>query len=115
MNFFKAIKKFYNHLTKEQEPVTYEKIPETQESEDTVTQEETILETSIENPYVNQLRDWAIQKIELLHEADRHRNARALEAEFSEWIHIPEGTQELEYLSIEDEEWTEEQEIDVNE
>lgn len=115
MNFFKAIKKFYNHLTKEKDPVTFEEVLETQEPEKTPIEEETVLETSIENPYINQVREWAMKKIDLLHEADRHRNARALEAEFNEWIHIPEGTEELEYLSIEDEDWTEDREIDVNE
>ena len=56
---------------------------------------------------------WLSKKIELLHEADRHRNAKALLAEFDEWINIPEGTEELDYLCLEDNEWTDEQEVDV--
>jgi hypothetical protein len=46
------------------------------------------------------LKDWAVNKIELLHEADRHRNAKALEAEFDEWIHIPDGVEEIELFYI---------------
>ena len=60
------------------------------------------METQIEAESVSQVRDWAIQKIELLHEADRHKNARALLAEFDEWINIPEGVEELSYLCLED-------------
>jgi hypothetical protein len=71
------------------------------------------METQIENESVAQVRDWAVNKIELLHEADRHKNAKALLAEFEEWINIPEGTEELDYLCIEQDDWTDEQEIDV--
>jgi hypothetical protein len=68
------------------------------------------METQIE-PVV-QIRDWAIEKIELLHEADRHKNAAALLAEFDEWINIPDGKDEIDYLCIEDDTWGD-QEIDV--
>ena len=94
-------------MTKEESSVDYEE-PETQIIED-----EEILESTIENSYVSDVRDWAVKKIELLHEADRHRNAKALLAEFDEWINIPEGTEELDYLCLEDNEWTDEQEVDV--
>ena len=67
--------------------------------------------TATTEDIVGHVRDWAIDKIELLHEADRHRNARALLAEFEEWIE-PEGD-ELEIVSLEPEDWTDEQEIDV--
>ncbi len=33
--------------------------------------------------------------------------------EFDEWINLPEGTEELEYLCLEDEDWTDDQEVDV--
>ena len=69
------------------------------------------METQIE-PVV-QIRDWAIEKIELLHEADMHKNAAALLAEFDEWINIPEGEDEISYLCLEDSDWTDEQEVDV--
>jgi hypothetical protein len=46
------------------------------------------------------LKDWAVNKIELLHEADRHKNAKALEAEFDEWIYIPDGVEEIELFYI---------------
>jgi hypothetical protein len=58
------------------------------------------METQIE-PVV-QVRDWAIQKIDLLHEADRHKNARALLAEFDEWINLPEGEDEISYICLEE-------------
>jgi hypothetical protein len=77
------------------------------------TSEKITMETQIESEPVALVREWAINKIELLHEADRHKNAQALLAEFDEWINIPEGTQELDYLCLEDQDWTDEQEIDV--
>jgi len=93
--------------------------PLTTECQDTIiatsstdTSEKITMETQIESDSVSQVRDWAINKIELLHEADRHRNARALLAEFDEWINIPDDVTELDYLCIEDEGWTD-QEIDV--
>lgn len=104
MKFFKAIKKLYHYLTQEETPVVYESIPET-------TEEKTVIE--IENPYVLQVKEWAVKKIDLLHEADRHRNAKALAAEFDEWINIPEDIEKLEYFCLENEDWTDEQEIDV--
>ena len=107
MKIFRALSKLYNYLTKEESSVDYEE-PETQIIED-----EEILESTIENSYVSDVRDWAVKKIELLHEADRHKNAQALLAEFDEWINIPEGTEELDYLCLEDNEWTDEQEVDV--
>jgi hypothetical protein len=74
--------------------------------------EKIIMETQIESESVAQVRDWAVRKIELLHEADRHKNAEALLAEFDEWINIPEGTEEIDYLCIEEEGWGE-QDMDV--
>jgi hypothetical protein len=110
MKFLKAFSKLYNYLTTEEQAVKYE---ESQKPEEIIEEEETVLETTIENPYVNQVREWAIKKIDLLHEADRHKNAKALAAEFDEWINIPEGTEEMDYLCLEDSEWTNEQEIDI--
>jgi hypothetical protein len=110
MKFLKALSKLYNYLTTEEQAVKYE---QPQESEEIIEEEESILETTIENPYVHQVREWAMKKIDLLHEADRHRNAKALAAEFDEWINIPEGTKEMDYLCLEDNEWTDEQEIDI--
>jgi hypothetical protein len=110
MKIFRALSKLYTYLTREESSVNYE---EPQEYEEIIEEEETILESTIENPYVNQVREWAMKKIDLLHDADRHRNAKALAAEFDEWINIPEGTEELDYLCLEDNEWTDEQEVDV--
>ena len=77
--------------------------------------EKITMETQIESEPVAQVRDWAIEKIQLLHDADRHRNAKALLAEFDEWINIPDGVEELDYLCLEDQEWTDEEELDVRE
>ena len=76
------------------------------------TSENIIMETQIESEPVALVREWAMNKIELLHDADRHRNAQALLAEFDEWINIPEGTQELDYLCLEEEGWGD-QEVDI--
>ena len=110
MKIFRALSKLYNYLTKEESIVDYE---EPQELEEDLIENEEILKSTIESTYVSNVRDWAVKKIELLHEADRHRNAKALADEFDEWINIPEGTEELDYLCLEDNEWTDEQEIDV--
>jgi hypothetical protein len=104
MKFFRALKKLYNYLTEEETPVVYEGSQET-------TEKQTMIE--IKNPYVNQVKEWAVKKIDLLHEADRHKNAKALASEFDEWINIPEDTEELDYLCIEDNNWTNDQEIDI--
>ena len=94
-----------------QNPLTTETPPTTIATSSTDTSEKITMETEIDP--VIQIRDWAIDKIELLHEADRHRNAKALLAEFDEWINLPEDQDEIEYLCIEDDDWTDEQEIDV--
>ncbi len=94
-------------------PLTTEPPPTTIATSSTDTSEKIIMETEIESEPVALVREWAINKIELLHEADRHKNAQALLAEFEEWINLPEGVEELEYLCLEDEDWTDDQEIDV--
>ena len=94
-------------------PLTTEPPPTTIATSSTGTSEKTTMETQIESEPVAQVREWAINKIELLHDADRHRNAQALLAEFDEWINLPEGVEELEYLCLEDEDWTDDQEVDV--
>jgi hypothetical protein len=102
MKFLRLIKNFLEHLTEEPSaPIVEEP-----------TSEKIIMETKIENEPVVQIRDWAIEKIELLHESDRHKNAQALLAEFDEWINIPDGQDEISYLCLEDETWGD-QEIDV--
>jgi hypothetical protein len=101
MKFFIALKKLYNYLTEEETPVVYEE----------TTEKQTMIE--IKNPYVMQVKEWAVKKIDLLHEADRHKNAKALASEFDEWINLSEDTEELDYLCIEDNNWTNEQEIDI--
>jgi hypothetical protein len=90
MKFLKLIKNFLEHLTEEPSaPIV-----------DEPTSEKIIMETTTED-IVAHVRGWAINKIDLLHESDRHKNARALLAEFEEWIE-PEGD-ELEIVSLEPE------------
>jgi hypothetical protein len=103
MNFFKLIKNFLEHLTEEPS------VPIVEEP----ASEKITMETQIESEPVAQVRDWAIEKIQLLHEADHHKNANALLAEFDEWINIPEGVEELDYLCLEENGWTDEEELDV--
>lgn len=90
--------------------LTTENLRSTIATSSTGTSEKIIMETQIE-PVV-QVRDWVIDRIESLHDQDRHKNAMALVAEFDEWLDIPEGTQEIDYLCIETDEWGD-QEIDV--
>jgi hypothetical protein len=113
MKFFRALKKLITYLAEEENSVKCEESSIQEEREETcIEEEEIILETTIENPYISQVRDWAVNKIESLHEADRHRNAKALAAEFDEWINI-DGENEVEYFYLEDDQWTDEQEIDI--
>jgi len=96
-----------NHLTTEHPPTTIA-------TSSTGTSEKIIMETQIEPvPYV---RNWSIDRIR--HLADHggmedQLNALAIASEFDEWINIPEGMQELNYLCLEDDDWTDEQEVDV--
>ena len=103
----------YSPTTSSPNPLTTEPPPTTIATSSTGTSEKITMETEIESEPVSHVREWAINKIELLHEADRHKNAQALLAEFDEWINLPEGTEELEYLCLEDETWTDDPEIDV--
>lgn len=90
MNFLKRILSFLKGLTKSEKSASVE------------SNETFIMETPTEINPVNHIRDWAIQKIDLLHEADRHRNANALLAEFDEWINLPDGVDEIEYICLEE-------------
>lgn len=105
MKIFKAIKKLCGYLAEQQNSIEFDQLLDDEE-------EDCTSETTIENPNLNRVREWAIQKIDLLHEADRHRNAKALAAEFDEWINISDEN-EIEYFYLEDNQWTDEQEIDV--
>jgi len=96
-------------------PLTTENLPTTIATSSQGTSEKITMEIVTEP--VLEVREWAIKKIQLLHDADRHRNAKALAAEFSEWINIPCGEDEIPYICIEndlkEQGWTEEQEIDI--
>jgi hypothetical protein len=98
-------------ITFSQSPLTTEPQPGTIATSSTGTSEKITMETQIDP--VNHVRDWAMDKIELLHEADRHKNAKALLAEFDEWINLPEDEDEITYLCLENDDWSDEQEIDV--
>ncbi len=65
---------------------------------------------------VVQIRDWSIDRIHHLADTGSLHdqfNAVAIAEEFDEWINIPEGTEELDYLCLEREEGFGDQEIDV--
>lgn len=119
VKIFKALQKLCNHLTKEESAVASEEIfdavetpePQIQEPEEILTEHEPTMK--FESQPVSYVREWALKKIDLLHEADRHRNARALAAEFEEWINVPDDVEEIDYLCIEDPDWIDEQEIDT--
>ncbi len=113
MKIFKAIKKLITYLAEENDDIKYEQ-PLVQE-EVKENSPVNVEEPTIENPYVSQVVEWAVNKIDLLHEADRHRNAKALAAEFDEWINIPDNVEEVDYFYIEDDGWTNEQEVDIRE
>jgi hypothetical protein len=64
------------------------------------TSEKIIMETATED-VVSHILDWAKVKMENLHESDRHRNARAIQSEFSEWFDAEESDNgELEITCI---------------
>ena len=70
------------------------------------------METKIEP--VAYLRDWSIDRIHTLADGnfDDQLNAIAIAEEFDEWINLPEGLNELEYLCVEETGWGD-QEIDI--
>ena len=71
------------------------------------------METVIE-PVV-QIRDWSIDRIHQLAETgdiEQQFNAVAIAEEFDEWINLPEGENEIDYICIQDEGWSE-QEVDT--
>ncbi len=80
----------------------------------TGTSEKIIMETKIE-PVV-QIRDWCIDRIHHLADTgniEQQLDAVAIAEEFDEWINLPEGDNELDYLCLEREEGFGDQEIDV--
>ena len=78
----------------------------TMETSLTGTSEKITMETQIEP--LNQVRDWALDRIESM---TNQGDALALVAEFDEWIDVDEN-QEINYLCIEEEGWGD-QEIDI--
>jgi len=109
MKIFKALKKLIAYLAEENNDIKYEQPSVQEEIEKKIIDDE---ETVIHNPSVTQVRDWVVNKIDLL---DNSGNARALASEFDEWINVPKGNSEIDYLYLEDQEWTEDQEVDIRE
>ena len=94
------------HLTTEYQPTTIA-------TSSTGTSEKTTMETQIE-PVVH-IRDWASERIDQLSQhgnAVDQLNALALIDEYYEWLNIPEGVEELDYLCLEEEGWGD-QEVDI--
>ena len=94
------------HLTQENQPSTIA-------TSSTGTSEKITMETQTE-PVV-QVRDWASERIDQLSQHGNtvdQLNALALIDEYHEWLNIPEGVHELDYLCLEEEGWGD-QEIDI--
>ena len=71
------------------------------------------METQIEP--VAQIREWASKRIDKLSQHGDiidQLNALALIDEYHEWLNIPEGVEELDYLCLEEEGWGD-QEVDI--
>jgi hypothetical protein len=97
-----------------QNPLTTELQGTTIQTSSTGTSEKIIMETTIE-PLV-QIRDWSIDRIHHLADTgniEQQLDAVAIAEEFDEWINLPEGENELDYLCLEREEGFGDQEIDV--
>ena len=78
------------------------------------TSEKIIMEKTIE-PVV-QIREWSIDRIHHLAEhgsLEQQFDAVAIAEEFDEWINIPEGVKELDYLCLEDQDIGD-KEMDIN-
>jgi hypothetical protein len=97
MRFFKALGKLIGQLTNQRSQVKWES---PQEQEESPIENPDIMNAQQDVEQVILIRDWAMNKIDLLHEADRHRNANALAAEFDEWINLPDDSDELTYYSL---------------
>jgi len=102
-----------SHTTSSRKHLTTESQPTTIATSSTGTSEKTTMETQIEPvPYV---REWCIDRIHHLADhggVEDQLNALSIAEEFDEWINIPEGTHELDYLCLEEEGWGD-QEIDI--
>jgi hypothetical protein len=97
-----------------QKDLTTERQGTTIATSSTGTSEKIIMETMTE-PVV-QIRDWSIDRIHHLADAggvENQFNAVAIAEEFDEWINIPDGARELDYLCLEREDGFGDQEIDV--
>ena len=93
--------------------LTTECQPSTIATSSTGTSEKTIMETQIEP--VAQIREWASKRIDKLSQHGDiidQLNALALIDEYHEWLNIPEGVKELDYLCLEEEGWGD-QEVDI--
>jgi len=96
-----------NPLTQENQHTTI--VTSSADTSEKIIMEETTTET------VPMIRDWSIGRIHELADGDIEAqfDAVAIAEEFDEWINISPDQEELTYLSIEPEEWTEDQEIDT--
>lgn len=99
MQILRAIKSFIDRLTSKPDCATV--------VEDTSYPSEDTMET-LTNPAIY-AREWAMNKVELLHEADRHRNAKALMSEFDEWINLEDDNDEITYIYLDYEFWKEQE------
>ena len=103
----------FSSMESSQNPLTQENQHITIVTSSADTSEKIIMEQTIEPVPV--IREWSISRIHELADGDIEAqfNAVAIAEEFDEWINIPPDQEELTYLSIEPEEWTQDQEIDT--
>jgi len=99
MKVFKALVKLIGRLTNQRSQVNW---MNPQEQEESPIENHHNMDTQQDVEPVIVIRDWAMRKIDLLHEADRHRNANALAAEFDEWINLPDDSDEITYYCLDD-------------
>jgi hypothetical protein len=97
-----------------QSPLTMEPQHSTIATSSQDTTEKIIMEKTTEPVLL--IRDWSIDRIHKLSDSLKeqdHLNAIAISEEFNEWINIEGNSQEISYFAIEDDTWTDEQEIDI--
>lgn len=89
MKLILLIKKFYHILTSSKNVLSLSP----------VYQEHTMDDIEIENPFINSARIWAISRLQSI----KGKDAAALASEFDEWINIPDDMEEIDYMSLQQE------------
>lgn len=113
MSIRRIFKKIKNYLLLSKDNVKYLKT-HPQKKMKKQTENQKVGDNLEETQQINSIaytRNWAIKKINSLYKIGEYKNAMSIASEYDEWINISED--ELEYLYIQDNDWSEEGEIDV--